>query len=187
MLHSYSGIGSRNISPKESKRISLVSDYLFNLGYVLYSGHADGSDISFEQNCQGFGVSFLPWDGFNKNLISDTIKVSQISKEAYDSVSKFHPNSKALSSGVLKLMARNYHQVCGIGSLPVVDFVIFCADVKNGNVLGGTGQAVRIAKNLNIPCINLRSSDWKEQIQKIPNVQQVTKEQIQKCSNQNSD
>lgn len=59
-MNSYSGIGSRNITTKESKRISLVSDYLFNLGYVLYSGHADGSDISFEQNCQGLGVSFVP-------------------------------------------------------------------------------------------------------------------------------
>lgn len=177
-MNSYSGIGSRNITAKESKRISLVSDYMFSLGYVLYSGHADGSDVSFEQHCQGFGISFLPWDGFNKNLISSTIKISNISQSAYESVSQFHPNSKSLSSGALKLMARNYHQVCGIGSLPVVDFVIFCADEKNGNVLGGTGQAVRIAKSLNIPCINLRSYDWKEQIEKIPKVQQPTTEEI---------
>lgn len=59
-MNTYSGIGSRNITTKESKRISLVSDYMFSLGYVLYSGHADGSDISFEQHCQGLGVSFVP-------------------------------------------------------------------------------------------------------------------------------
>jgi hypothetical protein len=185
-LNTYAGIGSRDISLKEQKIIHHISDYMFHLGYVLYSGHSDGSDISFEEICQGFGISFLPWDGFNKQLIFNTIKISDISNDAYDSVSKFHPNPNALKQGALKLMARNYQQICGIFDLPIVDFVIFCANEKNGNVLGGTGQAIRIAKSFGVPCINIRTKDWKEQIQKIPKVEPSSKDEILKCLKQNS-
>lgn len=177
-MNSYAGIGSRNISSIEQNRISKTADLMCSLGYVLYSGHADGSDISFERSCDGFGISFLPWKNFNKDLISPTIKTFDISDNAFESVSKFHPYPGNLTSAGRMLMARNYHQVCGNMLVPIVDYVIFCADEKNGNVIGGTGQAVRIARSLGIQCINLRGNDWKEALKMIPEKKMVDKEEL---------
>jgi hypothetical protein len=58
-----------------------------------------------------------------------------------------------LSYGAKKLMARNCHQVLGQDLKTPVDFIVCWT--KNGNINGGTGQALRIAKKLNIPVYNL--------------------------------
>lgn len=61
MMHSYAGIGSRDISPEEATSITKIANIMHEKGYVLYSGHADGSDYTFE--C---GFDILPrlksWD-----------------------------------------------------------------------------------------------------------------------------
>ena len=176
-MFSYAGIGSRDITSSEESRISKISSYLHSIGYILYSGNAEGSDFAFQKSCQ-LGVSFLPWPGFNKHLASPVIHCSDISKDAYDSVDKFHPNPFSLSSGARKMMARNYQQVFGIGNLPRVSFVVFCANEKNGIVSGGTGQAVRIARSVGIECVNVRGNDWRTFLEKVERKEMVTKEEI---------
>lgn len=68
----------------------------------------------------------------------------------------YHPSPANLTQGVRKIMARNYHQVMGIDDYPPVSFVICCANYDENGVLGGTGQACRIAKDKGIPVYNLR-------------------------------
>ncbi len=60
------------------------------------------------------------------------------------------------------MMARNWHQIVGYDSYPPVSFVVCCANESNGEVIGGTGQACRIAKDFNIPIFNIRNG-WDNQ------------------------
>lgn len=54
-----------------------------------------------------------------------------------------------LKDGAKKLQARNSHQVLGLDLNTPSDFIICWT--KGGKGIGGTGQALRIAKAYNIP------------------------------------
>lgn len=173
---SYAGIGSRNITEVEEARIISIANILQLKGLTLYSGNANGSDIAFQKGSNGKCVIMLPWKGFNineydynKNAIDHIIvnpRNKEQHKEAYESVSKFHPKPESLTQASESFMARNFYQVNGFGKYPKVSIVICCADPvnKKGNVKGGTGQAVRIALKWGIPVINLRDEGWFEKI-----------------------
>ena len=178
MIHTYAGIGSRDITDTENSTIVRLASLLQKRGYVLYSGNADGADIAFQYGCNGFGVSFLPWIGFNQHLHSKVIKCHNITTDAYASVDMFHPAPEKLSKAARTLMARNYHQIHGIYNLPRVDFVVCCATIKGDEVTGGTGQAVRIAKSLGIPVINLRDPLWEGYVRLIPRIDPPKMEDI---------
>lgn len=64
---------------------------------------------------------------------------------------KYHPNPHSLSPGSVRLHARNY----GIVSKSTA--VIACPSEKPGG--GGTGQGIRIAKDLNIPVFTCLPKD----------------------------
>jgi len=173
-IKSYAGIGSRNISKEETETITQIANRLSE-DYVLYSGNADGADIAFQTGSDGACVVFLPWKDFNLNHYNhqDAIMiVPEITYENDNSVDEFHPCPEALGIKSRAFMRRNYHQVMGYDplNLPIVDFVICCADYSgNNDVKGGTGQAVRIAKSKNIPIINIRKKQWQKELERILN------------------
>lgn len=163
---SYAGIGSRNISDAELKLISLISQKLSRY-FVLYSGNAEGSDITFQSNCNNNCVIMLPWLSFNKTQydINNSKAYFDVGNtpEGNASVDEFHPYPENLSQGARRMMARNYHQVSGYDIYPQVSFVVCCADpLPGGDVKGGTGQAVRIALYKQIPVVNIRKDRWQE-------------------------
>jgi hypothetical protein len=167
-VKSYAGIGSRSISKEEYKTILSISSYLKE-DYIVYSGNAEGSDISFQEGSQGKCVLYLPWKNFNTenyniNKSLDSFIVGE-TKEGIASLEKYHPNPLYLKRGARLLMSRNYHQIFGYEKYPKVSFVLCCADEdKYGNVKGGTGQAVRIAKDNNVPVFNIRNKNWKKEL-----------------------
>ena len=173
-IMSYAGIGTRDITLEERATIIAIAKKLSDLTYIVYSGNAGGSDISFQLGSNGRCVLFLPWFKFNYNNFEPTESnhkdsyVVGTKSDGLKSVNEFHSRPKSLSDGARMLMARNYYQVYGYGDYPVVDFVLCCADQNNiGNVKGGTGQAVRIAKAANIPVINIRTPDWEDTLDEI--------------------
>ena len=163
-MKSFAGIGSRQITKEEHKRIAEISAMLSSLGYTCYSGGAEGSDYAFETNCKET-IVFIPWKNYRNPYKtyteSKTVIVAGDTIEGNKSVSKFHPAANKLSLGAHKLMCRNYHQIHGLGEFPKVELVVCCAhpDKKFG-VQGGTGQAVRIALSENIPIFNIRTMKW---------------------------
>lgn len=167
---SYAGIGSRTISEKEVKLIEKIADQL-SKKFVCYSGNADGSDQAFQRGSKGKCVLFLPWIGFeadNYNYMNalDYYDLGK-SPEGMESIKEFHPNPN-MKYGAKMMMARNYHQVMGYKKYPKVSFVVYCADEdEKGNVDGGTGQAVRIARKHSIPTVNIRQKDWKTKLAEI--------------------
>lgn len=169
-MQTYAGIGSRSITDKESKIIEKISKKL-SKNFVLFSGNACGSDQAFQTGSNGNCVLFLPWAGFEKQNF-DFLKVLDVfdlgkSREGMESVEKFHPN-KNLTYGQKLMMSRNFHQIMGYKKYPKVSFVVYCANEdEKGNIDGGTGQAIRIARSQNIPAINIRISGWQKKLTEI--------------------
>ena len=142
------GIGSRDC-PKEVLSILANTAYwLSDKGFVLRSGGAEGCDKAFEYGCDkanGKKEIYLPWKGFNNSKSEYVVN----DKKAFDIASKYHPRYATLKDGAKKLQARNSHQVLGWNLKTPSDFVV--CYTKDGKGQGGTGQALRIAKDYNIP------------------------------------
>lgn len=161
----YAGIGSREITPAEASKIQLIASKL-SKKFILYSGNADGADVTFEGASNGNCVIFLPWKGFNKEVydpqkslayydVGDTLVGVEYAK-------KFHPAYSRLSQGAKRLMCRNTHQVLGYNDYPRISFVVFCATEINGVPQGGTAQALRISRDMGIPTFNIRNNESKK-------------------------
>lgn len=144
----YAGIGSRETPRNLIPTINKIVDMLNDKGYILRSGAAEGADKFFENNAAQTEI-FLPWKGYNGHeslLYKDT-------KEGWELAEKYHPRWNSLSDGAKKMMVRNGYQVLGFDLKTPVDFIVCWT--KNGKMMGGTSQALRIAKDKGIPIFNL--------------------------------
>jgi hypothetical protein len=173
-VKTYTGIGSRDISKEEEQRIDYVVKKLYNLDYICFSGNAPGSDITFQRCSNNKCVVFLPWKNFNKEMYDPEQALDHFvvgnEKVGLEAAEKFHPNFKNLSCGGRALHARNYFQIFGYDVYPKSEFVICCAsEDSTRKVLGGTGQAIRIAKHNHLEIINLRNDIWKFQFETLIN------------------
>lgn len=148
----YAGIGSRATPEPIMRKMFEKAAQLAESGWTLRSGGADGADSAFELGCdyaKGKKEIFLPWRDFNKNkspLYVPTDKATEIA-------SRFHQHWDSLKPSVKLLMSRNVHQVLGQDCETPVFYVICWT--PNGEMKGGTSQALRIAQAFNIRIINL--------------------------------
>ncbi len=156
----YAGIGSRETPNDVCLHMTAISKRLASLGYTCNSGGADGADAAFERGAVINRQIFLPWDGFNKRNISSLVKLH--GEGSYlvppfnpELVRKYHPKPNSLSDAGWKFMSRNSYQVLGKDLNTPVEFVLCWT--KDGKASGGTGQAMRIAKDKNIPIFNLKT------------------------------
>jgi len=141
----------------------------------LRSGNATGSDQAFASGVRNNNAQiWLPWKNFELDfrelhpdheyrLVGDECCPGEPDPEAWDSVEKFHPNYKKMLEGdqekyftFMRFMSRNYRQVRGWGE-PDSEFVVCWT--HDGTDVGGTGQAIRIARHYNIPVFNLFKMD----------------------------
>ena len=129
-------------------------------GFILHSGGADGADRFFEEGVDEFVMKkiFLPWKGFNGN----ESKYYEIPKKAYEVAENYHPRYNHLSRPVQSLMARNSQQVLGEKLDADVSFIVCWTE--DGAASGGTGQALRIALDRDIPIFNLYEEDAIEKL-----------------------
>ena len=155
-MNYYTGIGARQTPADVLKEMTILASGLEQYGYRLRSGGADGADSAFEK-----GVSdprnadiFLPWPNFNNNSSA----LSTIYFEAYDMAKHYHPAWDKCSSAARKFHARNCYQILGYNLDTPSDFVLcWTPDAK---ITGGTGQALRIADDRDIPIFNMASHDF---------------------------
>jgi hypothetical protein len=159
----YTGIGSRETPSDVLEMMAKIGYKLAEWGWTLRSGHAPGADQAFEDGAFIAGGKmeiFLPWDGFEKAR-HDEVRYYTPSKyfpeeiyaEAYRVAEKAHPNWEACNSWARALHTRNVFQIGG-PDLQVKPDMIICW-TKDGKRGGGTGQALRIAKPLNVPIFDL--------------------------------
>lgn len=144
----YAGIGSRKTPNNILEMMTKIAEGL-SRNYILRSGGADGADSAFEKGAEDKKISYIPWTGFN----GSKEKCIPVSSAAMKMASEFHPAWLYLSYGVRKLHARNCYQVLGEDLSTPVDFVICWT--PGGKEIGGTAQAMRIAKANRIKIFNL--------------------------------
>ncbi len=148
---SYAGIGSRQSPPRILELMSRIAASLARDGLVLRSGAANGADAAFERGCDevgGLKQIFLPWRRFNghPSLLLPT-------EQAFVLAGQYHPNWGACSKAVRCFHARNMHQVLGPDLHDPVSMII--CYTPNGLGGGGTGQAIRLAKDRGISVFDL--------------------------------
>jgi len=146
----YAGIGARETPLDITNKMAEIATQLSRHDYILRSGGADGADHAFEIGAKDKSQLFLPWEGFKgKKGIVPPLNIEM--------VEKYHPKPSRLSAAGLKLMSRNSYQVLGPNLDDPVEFVLCWT--KDGKASGGTGQALRIAKDYQIPIFNLKNED----------------------------
>jgi hypothetical protein len=125
--------------------------------WILRSGAADGADKAFEDGCnlyKGEKQIYLPWKGFNgsnSNLYLDL--KDPMHMQAYNIASKIHPAWGKLSHAGRKLHTRNVFQILGWDLKSPTGMVI--AWTPYGKEVGGTRTVLVLAKQHNVPIINL--------------------------------
>jgi hypothetical protein len=160
-MKSYAGIGSRETPPDILLTFVSIGAFLAKHGYTLRSGGAAGADQAFERGCdleRGAKEIYLPWPRFEDSSSSLVVENSL----AFEIAAKHHPRWESLSKGAQKLQARNSHQVLGWTLDDPCDFIICWT--KNGKGSGGTGQALRIAKDRGIPVFDAGLYDQVDEV-----------------------
>lgn len=157
----YAGIGSRKTPPEA---LRLMEDFAHAMAShsILRSGGADGADTAFEFGATlggGQREIFLPWKGFNGR--TDAL-LDEPSETAMEIAAYYHPAWGQLSQGGRKLHGRNTHQVLGANcDDPVAMIICWTPGGKGG---GGTGQALRMAKDREIDIWDLALPEHEEAI-----------------------
>ncbi len=146
----YTGIGARATPPSILAAMTSLATSL-ECAWMLRSGGAEGADKAFEAGVTNPDNKeiYLPWSGFNHNLS----KYHHITEDAYTMAKHYHPNWNACSPAARKFHARNCYQVLGLDLATPSTFIVCWT--PDGKAVGGTGQALRIAKDENIPIYNL--------------------------------
>lgn len=152
----YTGIGSRKTPRDILDKMTLIARGFSALGWTLRSGGAEKADHAFEIGAKRKRI-YLPWDSFNNKHVDGTNYI--VPKYEPEWVWDYHLNPYRLSAAAMKLMSRNTYQVLGDdldNPLPSTCLVCYTSD---GKASGGTGQAMRIAKDFKVPIYNLFFDD----------------------------
>lgn len=169
----YAGIGSRQVPREIIDDMTSIARLLEKRGWRLRSGGAHGSDLAFQLGTQVRDI-YIPWNGFNGFYDSMTGFIDVTKKNNYREAEllakKYHPKGAGLKGTGLKFMARNAYQVLG-DDLNTPSEMIICwtpdgVETTTTNKTGGTGQAIRMAIDLNIPVFNLYNQSSLEEVRK---------------------
>lgn len=166
----YAGIGARATPPEMLKLMTDVADILGRQGYILRSGGAKGADTAFYEGAKRSNSPYriyLPsqsFNGFRANPSQGFLDASTSPNwsKAMETVAKYHPAPERLSSFAKALQARNAYQMLGATMDNPASMVV--AWTPRGEVTGGTGQALRMAKDYGIPTYNLAIDKERDQI-----------------------
>ena len=159
----YAGIGSRETPLDVMYLMIKIATKLEQKGIILRSGGAAGADSAFANGVLNPSNKriYLPWVGFNNNV--GGVYMGSMMAEAEKIAKKYHPKWSRCGHKAKKLLTRNTFQILGDSLNDPSDFVICWT--KDGKASGGTGQAVRSAKDLSIPIFNLQREDHRAQLE----------------------
>jgi hypothetical protein len=185
-MNYYAGVGSRETPAHIQNIAHHVGAYLASQGWVLRSGNATGFDDAIAKGVEShidqsaikpdpltLKEIYLPWSGYN-NAPRENPFVSPdkypFSKEEVAFTAMHHPAWKKCSPSARLLHTRNTRIMVGLDQLHgedvmPVSFVICWTE--NGAIKGGTGQAIRIAKALDIPIINLGHAKTPDELEQL--------------------
>jgi hypothetical protein len=171
------GIGSRKVEDRYWSAMAHLGYVLAEHGIVVRQGKAEGSDQAFlyglhlyhKQTGKGkdLGQSILPWANWSPHIDSTWdiyVTDDEMIRRAAVLAAKVHPVWHKLTHDHKMFHIRNMFQVFGpeLCAEDMSEFILFCAPEIDGIVQGGTASAVHMARRVNIPTINLRTSTPKK-------------------------
>jgi O-acetyl-ADP-ribose deacetylase (regulator of RNase III) len=147
----FAGVGSRETPEPVLALMREVGALLAQSGWILRTGEAVGADSAFREGAEAAGH---PGEIFTikprPDIAGSIFDLRPVHLRMLNSV---HPKPEALSPVGRKLMARNGSQVFGTDFREPSDLVV-CWTV-GGKGGGGTGQAIRLARSVGIPVLDL--------------------------------
>lgn len=147
------GVGSRETPPIILSLMNKIAVAFSQKGLILRSGGATGADSAFEDYWDGTKEIYLPWKGYNgKKGI-----VPVIDSRHTALASGVHPAWHKCSEGTKKMHCRNVCQVLGEDLKTPADLLVCWT--KDGEPNGGTGVAIQLAMQHDIPVYNLYRSE----------------------------
>lgn len=138
----YAGIGARKAPSDILQQMQVIAMRLALAGYALRSGGALGADHAFEKGADAVRGA---------KVIFPATKLP----EAIAHARQYHPTFDTLAPYVQQLHARNSLIILGIDLVSPVEFIVCWTPA--GMVVGGTGQALRVAQATGIKVFNLAS------------------------------
>ncbi|AGR47938.1 DNA recombination-mediator protein A [Sinorhizobium phage phiM7] len=151
----YAGIGSRETPQVILNDMTDICRQLYAT-HTCRSGGAGGADSACETGAGDHKQIFLPYDGFNGRHVDDVYffkLTGEIEKQARKMAEYYHPAWSRCSFAARRFHTRNVPQVLGPDLKTPVEFVL--CYTERGLMKGGTAQALRIAKDHDIPIFNL--------------------------------
>jgi O-acetyl-ADP-ribose deacetylase (regulator of RNase III) len=147
----FAGVGARETPEPVLGLMREVGGLLSDAGWALRTGEAVGADSAFREGVEATGktgeiFTIKP----RPDIPGSVFDLRPVHLRMLNSV---HPKPEALSPVGRKLMARNGSQVFGTDFREPSDLVI-CWTV-GGKGGGGTGQAIRLARSVGIPVLDL--------------------------------
>jgi hypothetical protein len=163
MTKVYTGIGARNTPSPVLNKIIYIAKELASKNWILRSGGADGADTAFEDGCnlsKGEKQIYLPWKGFNKSDSNLYLNLAnRAHMDAFEIAKSIHPAWNKLKYGAKLLHTRNVFQILGWDLKSPTGMVV--AWTSHGKEIGGTRTALVLARQYNIPIINLAVDEFK--------------------------
>lgn len=139
MIH-YAGIGSRKTPWEICSFMHSIGFHMADAGLTLRSGQALRADQAFEKGCD-------VREGKKDIFTAEVTRVAWVKHAA-----QFHPAWNDCNDYSKMLHGRNSAIMLGAALDLPVKFVVCWT--PNGEVIGGTGQALRIAEAMQIPVFN---------------------------------
>lgn len=167
----YAGIGSRATPPHVLEVIETAASGFARAGWTMRTGMSPGADQAFYRGAVVAGGRmelFLPWPAFEAHARvpgegAEVLVLPEPTEDAYALAARFHPDWGGLSACARRLRARDCHQVLGRDLTSPVRLVICWTPDGSldgtGRRAGGTGQALRIARDRGITVLNLARPD----------------------------
>ena len=148
----YAGIGSRETPLFVLNMMTEAAKCFAHQGKVLRSGRAIGADQAFERGAGAAKEIFL---------------ASDANEAAIEMASRYHPAWGRCKPYARQLHGRNCQILLGRDVLNPVPVTFVLCWTKDGQDTGGTGQAIRVAWDLEIPVFNLYDPAIRDRIQKM--------------------
>jgi hypothetical protein len=140
-LKYYAGVGSRETPIDIQLLMADIADFMGRKQFILRSGGAKGADDAFERGAKNSGHPF------------EIFRPEDATPEAIEIAKNCHPNWNACDEFAKKAHGRNSMILFGEGLRTPANMVICWT--PRGEIIGGTGQTIRMAKDYFIRVINL--------------------------------
>ena len=172
----YAGVGARKTPSAMLAHMKHMARELAARGWHLRTGGADGADSAFanatptEQR-----TVFVPWRGYNGweastnqgGSLCRVLDAEEI-RTMREAAAPHHPAWERCPDRVRDLHARNVAVLLGADMRQPVDAMVCWTD--KGQVRGGTGMAIRLARHHGVPVLNLAEVDARQALRRLEGI-----------------